>query len=261
MKKLLFILLCFSILTFGSSARIIEVAPAGAWGVLGISGGGAVAVGDGPVQVQKKSATNGAATIHQVVADSTPTEGNLMILVISSDTAVSTYTGWTLDGTALAVDWVGVAIFYQVAGAGESATMELELSSSGAACLAYFEYSGMSASPFDVAAGATNEAQAADTDNNSHTISTGTTASTAQNDEILVAVVGYNDSTFNADFMASWDNSFVEEYDLDSGAALMAVAIRTVSSTGTYIATATSEGVGFGDGHQCGVIAAFKVGS
>ena len=45
MKKLIFILLCFSILTFGSSARIIEVAPAGAWGVLGISGGGAVAGG------------------------------------------------------------------------------------------------------------------------------------------------------------------------------------------------------------------------
>ena len=41
MKKLIFILLCFCLLTFGSSARIIEVAPAGAWGVLGISGGGA----------------------------------------------------------------------------------------------------------------------------------------------------------------------------------------------------------------------------
>jgi len=47
MKKLIFILLCFCLLTFGSSARIIEVAPAGAWGVLGISGGGAVAAGGG----------------------------------------------------------------------------------------------------------------------------------------------------------------------------------------------------------------------
>ena len=47
MKKLIFILLCFCLLTFGSSARIIEVAPAGAWGVLGISGGGAVAEGGG----------------------------------------------------------------------------------------------------------------------------------------------------------------------------------------------------------------------
>ena len=42
MKKLIFILLCFSLLTFGSSARIIEVAPAGAWGIIGISGGSAV---------------------------------------------------------------------------------------------------------------------------------------------------------------------------------------------------------------------------
>ena len=40
MKKLIFILLCFSLLTFGSSAKIIEVAPAGAWGLLGICGGG-----------------------------------------------------------------------------------------------------------------------------------------------------------------------------------------------------------------------------
>jgi len=47
MKKLIFILLCFCLMTFGSSARIIEVAPAGAWGVLGISGGGAVAAGGG----------------------------------------------------------------------------------------------------------------------------------------------------------------------------------------------------------------------
>jgi len=47
MKKLLFCLLCFCLMTFGSSAKIIEVAPAGAWGVLGISGGGAVAAGGG----------------------------------------------------------------------------------------------------------------------------------------------------------------------------------------------------------------------
>ena len=42
MKRLIFVLLCFSILTLGSSAKIIEVAPAGAWGVIGISGGGSV---------------------------------------------------------------------------------------------------------------------------------------------------------------------------------------------------------------------------
>jgi len=46
MKKLLFCLLCFSLLTFGSSAKIIEVAPAGAWGTMIISGsGGAAAAG------------------------------------------------------------------------------------------------------------------------------------------------------------------------------------------------------------------------
>ena len=44
MKRLIFVLLCFSILTLGSSAKIIEVAPAGAWGVLAMSGsGGSVA--------------------------------------------------------------------------------------------------------------------------------------------------------------------------------------------------------------------------
>ena len=51
MKKLIFILLCFCLMTFGSSAKIIEVAPAGAWGVLGISGGGAVAAGGGECSV------------------------------------------------------------------------------------------------------------------------------------------------------------------------------------------------------------------
>ena len=44
MKKLLFCLLCFSLLTFGSSAKIIEVAPAGAWGTMIIGGSGVAAV-------------------------------------------------------------------------------------------------------------------------------------------------------------------------------------------------------------------------
>ena len=39
MKKLLFCLLCFCLMTFGSSAKIIEVAPAGAWGTMIIGGG------------------------------------------------------------------------------------------------------------------------------------------------------------------------------------------------------------------------------
>ena len=47
MKKLIFILLCFCLMTFGSSARIIEVAPAGAWGI-GLIGSGGGAVAGGP---------------------------------------------------------------------------------------------------------------------------------------------------------------------------------------------------------------------
>ena len=46
MKKLIFCLLCFCLMTFGSSAKIIEVAPAGAWGIgiIGSGGGGDVSV-------------------------------------------------------------------------------------------------------------------------------------------------------------------------------------------------------------------------
>jgi len=40
MKKLIFVLLCFCLMTLGSSAKIIEVAPAGAWGIGLIGGGG-----------------------------------------------------------------------------------------------------------------------------------------------------------------------------------------------------------------------------
>ena len=58
MKKLIFILLCFSLLTFGSSARIIEVAPAGAWGLGIIASGG----GGGPdVTAPEWSSTTVAA--------------------------------------------------------------------------------------------------------------------------------------------------------------------------------------------------------
>ena len=48
MKKLIFVLLCFSILTLGSSAKIIGVVPAGAWGI-GLIGAGGGAVEEGTV--------------------------------------------------------------------------------------------------------------------------------------------------------------------------------------------------------------------
>ena len=101
MKKLIFILLCFSLLTFGSSARIIEVAPAGAWGSIGISGGGgAVAAGGGPEFVVAGVNSNdeeAATTINLALG----TDANRYILVGSVNEPGVSITDVTFGGVSI----------------------------------------------------------------------------------------------------------------------------------------------------------------
>ena len=78
MKKLIFILLCFCLTTFGSSARIIEVTPAGAWGVLGISGGGETVVA-GCDSVAQASPDASVTALYVGKYAVSPSEGNQFV--------------------------------------------------------------------------------------------------------------------------------------------------------------------------------------
>ncbi len=110
------------------------------------------------------------------------------------------------------------------------------------------EYSGIDASaPFDVAAGAKNNAVVDDTP------SSGVTATTAQADELLFGCIGGNGI---ADYSDNWLNSFTNRGAMvGGGARIHTRADRIVSATGTYDAAASADGTG-GTWHA--LIATFK---
>ena len=201
------------------------------------------------VQVQKKSkASTASATSHNIVLDASPTQGNLLIVCAVADDYINTPSGWSL--AASANDWTGTSLFYKIAGSGESATITVTIPSSTSMDLAAFEYSGMAASsPLDRTATAVAQ---------SDPVSTGTTTTTAQANELLVALVGLSRTTA---VIASWSNSFVQEYDLEStGSSInveLGVALRTVAATGTY--SSAADLTSYQNDHSSGLIATFKI--
>lgn len=197
--------------------------------------------------VQSKSYTGTAASSHSIVLDAGPTQGNLLVLSVVSDATVNTPSGWTVVNSA--VDDTGTYMYTKDAGAGESATITVSPSSSAALAMAVLEYSGMTASSLDK----TQKATAQDTP-----VSTGTTATTAQADEVLVGMVGINQNSSRT--ISSWSNSFVQQFNVATGSGpshvRLGVALLTVSSTGTYETAATLSG---GQTHCSGIIGTFKI--
>ncbi len=112
-----------------------------------------------------------------------------------------------------------------------------------------FEISGLTTTPFDVHASDENTGQS---------VSTGTTATTAQNDEICISMASV-DTGGNAQNGRDWTQSFTEnnwESSGDSGEPGLSVAKKTLSATGTVETTFSTTSAG---DEMCGIVAAFKV--
>lgn len=193
----------------------------------------------GIAQVQKKVyGSVSASTNHTVTFDSGPTQNNLLILTVVGDATASTPAGWSLATSQ--VQFVGIYIFYKVAGAGESSSITVTIGSSTNASMVAMEYSGMATStPLDQVAGTNNY--------NGSAVPSGTTATTAQADELLVAAVGLSGGggSIDSTTFSSWSNSFTEQGSGfgNAGATTTHVrngtADRIVSATGAYSTTAT----------------------
>lgn len=196
--------------------------------------------------VQSKSYTGTAAASHDIVLDSGPIQGNLLVLCVVSDATVTTPSGWDVVNSA--VSDTGTYMYTKDAGASESATITVSPTSSASLAMAVLEYSGMTAASLDKTAAATN----------TQPVSTGTTATTAQADEVLVGIVGVNQSASRT--ISSWSNSFVQLYSVATGSGAshvrLGVALLTVAGTGTYETAATLSGA---QANCSGIIGTFKI--
>jgi hypothetical protein len=183
------------------------------------------------------------------VYGATPTQNNLLIAAANSDSDITmTSTGWSIAASIVAA--TGLYIYWKIAGAGESTTVTIGINVSDSGEMAIYEYSGNTASPLDKTATASVSGVAS--------CGTGTTATTAQADELLFAAVG-KDSTATWNGLA-WTNSFVTlsgpiAGNGSPGASCLSTATRAVNATGAYTTTASWTDGNWSGG---GAIATFK---
>lgn len=186
--------------------------------------------------VQKKGAQSGSAVASLAVTlTSAPTAGNTLIACCNSDATIATPAGFTLAVSA--VSGQGLYIFVRDVQAGDSATVTFTPSVSDAVAGGVLEYSGLTATPLDKTASNTTNSAAT-------SIATGTTATTAQADELLIVVVGPHAGNGHPWVLSSWTAGYtsqIEEPEGLNGASSAACHIgdRIVSATGAYTATGT----------------------
>jgi hypothetical protein len=193
--------------------------------------------------VQRSSAGTTANTSGgwSAVFASAPTQGNTLVAyLVSNFTGSMTSTGWT--SRASLVNNVQSTTYQKVAGAGESSTVTWTPGGAANTVLIIEEWSGLTATPFDQAATGAGAAGSATT------VPTGTTAATAQADELAVAAAARIANPASRT-VTGWSNSFASTLDVTSSGATVATentrltaATVALAATGTQTTTATLSG-------------------
>jgi hypothetical protein len=202
--------------------------------------------------VQKDYGAAYLTTSASATFDATPVAGDLLVAIVgvSTTSTINTPSGWSaaINESGTSCTQPCEAIFYKIAGSSESGTVTVTVGDTNSVLgLQIYEYDGIdTASPLDKTASANGT---------STSVSTGTTATTAQANEILVAGMVIRVATS----YSGWTNSFSEQFDFQYEVGQTYVrsyagADRHVTSTGTYSTTAT---VGT-SGAWRGQIATFK---
>lgn len=193
------------------------------------------------ISAQDASATgtNGAVATYPTTA----TNNNLLVAIGVSDTGAGTMAiaGFTqvLNNFTSGNQ---ISIFYKVSAGTETTITMTDDGGSTVNALAIFEYSGLSTTPLD------KFASAGDNITSTLSVASGTTATTTNSDELLIAAAFWENAlqTFS-----SATNSFTNI--LNVGSRLFVVE-RIVASTGAYSTTITVTGTA---GSALGAIATF----
>lgn len=208
------------------------------------------------------NASTGSGTTSLTTTIAAATAGNLLLALIATGSTASNGTTTTPSGftavlgpitnTSASPPPVNLYLFYKIATGGETSVVATNTVTSGVTCQVW-EFSasgGWPASPVDVSASSAN--QAATT-----TPVTGTTATTAQGEELWIAGLSTNGGT-QITYSAP-TNGFTQETTAWAGASPFfspnsAALYRIVSATGTASSGVTSSiSKGFG-----GLVVAFK---
>lgn len=206
------------------------------------------------VRVQSKTAANAVATTISVTLDSTPTDGNFLVLFVGDLGATAnrvtsiSQTGATWVRAVQATNALGSQgeIWYAENIASASTSITVNLAASLAAGCVVAEYSGIAiASTLDKTASSTGSGPPA---------STGTTATTAQAQELWLGGLTINAGTT---FIGSLSNSFTQVGLVSSGLCRVEMAEKIVSATGTANTTDDIELSAEGE-PWAGAIATFK---
>jgi hypothetical protein len=155
---------------------------------------------------------------------STPIEGNLLVAIGDGSSVIgnASISGWTLAQSVLCGTTHTTAIFYKVAGAGEG-SVTLDWTGSTSTTLTLMEWSNVNT--LDKVAKSDNTGSVSSK-------TTGTTASTTANDELVVAALGVGNTVTSL----TWSNSFTNRA---TGGLLDYCATLVVSSTGAQETTAS----------------------
>lgn len=196
---------------------------------------------------QDASGTSAAASVAAVYA-STPTQNNLLIAAVWANvtTGVTTITGWTLAVESVTGSTAAngsVALFYKVAGAGESTTVTANATGASVMRSQIYEYSGVATSSLTDGTSSANSGATAGT---TQAAAAGGQLATTNANDLLIAAWGFNGSASSP----SVDSSFT----LLLSTTRLVSADRIVSSTSTYNPTLTW----VTSLRSGGVIAAFK---
>lgn len=183
----------------------------------------------------------------------TPTSGNLLVITVNLDVTMTLPSGWTAGPSV--VDDNAAYLFYKTSAGNESTIAPTYASTN--AILTACEYSGMTATPFDVQNSSTIAASPG-----TSTTSTSVTT-TAAGDLVFAAACLYD---FNAAFQPaptapSWTNSFVNvlNQDVNPSAARHACTLvgeLTAGAAGAYATAASWSSASMEARHE--LVIAFK---
>jgi hypothetical protein len=191
----------------------------------------------GITQVQKATAGSAGATSSVTATyGAAPTQANLLVLVhhYRRTGTVTLPAGWT-QAEASVSSGTTTTIAYKITGATEGAGVTVSVSVSAHQTLTIFEYSGIdTVSPLDQTA--SNACPTAAT-----SCSSGTTATTVQADELIIAGIGLKGGS--AGWANTWTNGFTQQSTVESSAnpadnrSASSTADRIVSAAGTFETT------------------------
>lgn len=182
-------------------------------------------------QVQKKQTSTTGTTSHAFTFTSTPTDSNLLVFVVTFTTDPGTITPEAGIDVAVAAQRgtaQTIGIYYTVASGEDTSFTFTTANSVNGRCEAY-EYSGCDATQASVLDVFTSNDGGAGTVTS---LSTGTTGTTAQADELAITGVGLSGSSGGSE---AWTNSFT----LETGTGVPNSASKILSATGTQESTAS----------------------